>query len=250
MPARVQLQQQTELPARQACAAARASPARSRRPPPAGAHPLLARRPGALHPLHGGRPQARPAQDPVRLLQAQPAQGHQGGAAGGLRGGALGWAAARWQQRSMAGAEGWGAWRLLHANLTLHLIPAPIPLAPAYHHGEASLAGTIVGLAQDFVGSNNIHYLVPQGEPAAGCLLHWSGPAACARRGRRGTPRAAGAPAQEPPPPLHSRCCLQVSLVRGCRAARTLPAPVTSSRASRSSPATSSTSTTTACLRT
>lgn len=33
----------------------------------------------------------------------------------------------------------------------------------AYHHGEASLAGTIVGLAQDFVGSNNINLLVPSG---------------------------------------------------------------------------------------
>lgn len=37
----------------------------------------------------------------------------------------------------------------------------------AYHHGEASLGGTIVGLAQDFVGSNNINYLVPQGAPTS-----------------------------------------------------------------------------------
>jgi DNA topoisomerase-2 len=37
-------------------------------------------------------------------------------------------------------------------------------LPAAYHHGEASLSGTIVGLAQDFVGSNNVNYLVPQGE--------------------------------------------------------------------------------------
>lgn len=34
----------------------------------------------------------------------------------------------------------------------------------AYHHGEASLAETIVGMAQDFVGSNNINLLVPQGQ--------------------------------------------------------------------------------------
>ncbi|KDD76869.1 subunit A of DNA gyrase/topoisomerase IV, partial [Helicosporidium sp. ATCC 50920] len=34
----------------------------------------------------------------------------------------------------------------------------------AYHHGETSLMGTIVGLAQDFVGSNNVNYLVPQGQ--------------------------------------------------------------------------------------
>lgn len=34
----------------------------------------------------------------------------------------------------------------------------------AYHHGEASLASTIVGLAQDFCGSNNINLLVPSGQ--------------------------------------------------------------------------------------
>ena len=39
----------------------------------------------------------------------------------------------------------------------------PPPPRAAYHHGEASLGATIVGLAQDFVGSNNINYLVPQG---------------------------------------------------------------------------------------
>jgi DNA topoisomerase-2 len=35
----------------------------------------------------------------------------------------------------------------------------------AYHHGEASLHGTIIGLAQDFIGSsNNINLLVPSGQ--------------------------------------------------------------------------------------
>ncbi|RLN49417.1 hypothetical protein BBJ28_00012663, partial [Nothophytophthora sp. Chile5] len=34
----------------------------------------------------------------------------------------------------------------------------------AYHHGEASLQGTIVNMAQDFVGSNNIHLLSPIGQ--------------------------------------------------------------------------------------
>mmetsp|Transcript_76281 Transcript_76281/g.220326 ORF Transcript_76281/g.220326 Transcript_76281/m.220326 type:complete len:1247 (+) Transcript_76281:84-3824(+) len=34
----------------------------------------------------------------------------------------------------------------------------------AYHHGENSLQDTIVGMAQDFVGSNNINLLVPQGQ--------------------------------------------------------------------------------------
>lgn len=32
-----------------------------------------------------------------------------------------------------------------------------------YHHGEVSLQGAIVGLAQDFVGSNNINLLYPDG---------------------------------------------------------------------------------------
>jgi DNA topoisomerase-2 len=34
----------------------------------------------------------------------------------------------------------------------------------AYHHGEASLCATIVGMAQNFVGSNNLNLLVPQGQ--------------------------------------------------------------------------------------
>ncbi|KAK7243530.1 hypothetical protein RIF29_38329 [Crotalaria pallida] len=34
----------------------------------------------------------------------------------------------------------------------------------AYHHGEQSLATTIVGMAQDFVGSNNINLLKPKGQ--------------------------------------------------------------------------------------
>jgi len=37
-----------------------------------------------------------------------------------------------------------------------------------YHHGEASLQGTIVGMAQHFVGSNNINLLQPNGQ--FGCL--------------------------------------------------------------------------------
>jgi DNA topoisomerase-2 len=34
----------------------------------------------------------------------------------------------------------------------------------AYHHGEQSLNGAIVGMAQNFVGSNNIHLLMPNGQ--------------------------------------------------------------------------------------
>ena len=49
----------------------------------------------------------------------------------------------------------------------------------AYHHGEASLNSTIVGMAQNFVGSNNINLLKPMGQ--FGCLapdtpiLMWNG---------------------------------------------------------------------------
>ncbi|KAJ7542297.1 hypothetical protein O6H91_10G100200 [Diphasiastrum complanatum] len=34
----------------------------------------------------------------------------------------------------------------------------------AYHHGEQSLASTIIGMAQNFVGSNNINLLAPLGQ--------------------------------------------------------------------------------------
>ena len=37
----------------------------------------------------------------------------------------------------------------------------------AYHHGETSLQSTIVGMAQNFVGSNNINLLVPSGALSA-----------------------------------------------------------------------------------
>ena len=48
-----------------------------------------------------------------------------------------------------------------------------------YHHGEASLQGTIVGMAQNYTGSNNINVLNPEGQ--FGCLdpetqiLMWNG---------------------------------------------------------------------------
>jgi DNA gyrase/topoisomerase IV subunit B len=38
----------------------------------------------------------------------------------------------------------------------------------AYHHGEASLTGAIVGMAQNYMGSNNINILKPNGQ--FGCL--------------------------------------------------------------------------------
>lgn len=52
----------------------------------------------------------------------------------------------------------------------------------AYHHGEVSLMGTIIGLAQNFVGSNNLNLLLPNGQfgtrlqvcfPSHFCLVVW-----------------------------------------------------------------------------
>lgn len=34
----------------------------------------------------------------------------------------------------------------------------------AYHHGEQSLVGTIINMAQDFIGSNNLNLLIPSGQ--------------------------------------------------------------------------------------
>lgn len=54
-----------------------------------------------------------------------------------------------------------------------------------YNHGETSLQGAIVGMAQDFVGSNNVNLLQPNGQ--FGCLapdtevLRWDGSVAQAK---------------------------------------------------------------------
>ena len=46
----------------------------------------------------------------------------------------------------------------------------------AYHHGDVSLTSTIVGMAQNFVGSNNINLLYPSGAfqlcLTSACALH------------------------------------------------------------------------------
>ena len=49
----------------------------------------------------------------------------------------------------------------------------------AYHHGEASLQATIIGMAQNFVGSNNVNVLEPSGN--FGSRLQGGGDAASAR---------------------------------------------------------------------
>ncbi len=59
-------------------------------------------------------------------------------------------------------------WAALKRNLTAEIKVAQlagyVSEVAAYHHGEASLQGAIVGMAQDFMGSNNLNLLVPNGQ--------------------------------------------------------------------------------------
>jgi len=54
--------------------------------------------------------------------------------------------------------------RKLKSDIKVAQLSGYVSEHSAYHHGEASLAMTIVNLAQDFVGSNNINLLVPSGQ--------------------------------------------------------------------------------------
>eukprot|EP00899_Mesostigma_viride_P024673 jgi/Mesvir1/5390/Mv15465-RA.1 len=54
--------------------------------------------------------------------------------------------------------------RKLKADVKVAQLAGYVSEHAAYHHGEASLMSTIVGLAQDFVGSNNLNLLVPSGQ--------------------------------------------------------------------------------------
>jgi DNA topoisomerase-2 len=59
-------------------------------------------------------------------------------------------------------------WSCFKRNLTQEIRVAQlagyVSETAAYHHGEASLTSTIVGMAQIFVGSNNINLLAPNGQ--------------------------------------------------------------------------------------
>ena len=54
--------------------------------------------------------------------------------------------------------------RKLRTDIKVAQLSGYVSEHSAYHHGEASLGATIVGLAQDFVGSNNVNLLVPSGQ--------------------------------------------------------------------------------------
>jgi DNA topoisomerase II len=59
-------------------------------------------------------------------------------------------------------------WSALKRNLTTEIRVAQlagyVSETAAYHHGEASLTGAIIGMAQNFVGSNNLNLLSPNGQ--------------------------------------------------------------------------------------
>lgn len=44
----------------------------------------------------------------------------------------------------------------------------------AYHHGDQSLNGTIIGMAQNFIGSNNINLLAPKGQFGTRCMVRYT----------------------------------------------------------------------------
>ena len=58
--------------------------------------------------------------------------------------------------------------RNLYKEVKVSQLSGYISENTAYHHGEMSLQGTIIGLAQNFIGSNNINLLEPNGQ--FGCL--------------------------------------------------------------------------------
>ena len=54
--------------------------------------------------------------------------------------------------------------RKLYSEIRVAQLSGYVSEHAAYHHGEASLQGAIVGMAQDFVGANNINLLQPNGQ--------------------------------------------------------------------------------------
>ena len=54
--------------------------------------------------------------------------------------------------------------RNLYSEIKVAQLSGYVSETSAYHHGEASLQSTIVGMAQTFVGSNNLNLLQPNGQ--------------------------------------------------------------------------------------
>lgn len=54
--------------------------------------------------------------------------------------------------------------RKLHSEIKVAQLAGYVSEQTAYHHGENSLTATIVGMAQTFLGSNNVNLLSPSGQ--------------------------------------------------------------------------------------
>lgn len=54
--------------------------------------------------------------------------------------------------------------RNLYNELKVAQLASSVAEMSAYHHGEQSLVSTIINMAQNFVGANNLNILVPQGQ--------------------------------------------------------------------------------------
>jgi len=54
--------------------------------------------------------------------------------------------------------------RKLTSDIKVAQLAGYVSEVAAYHHGEASLQSTIISLARDYVGSNNVNFLVPSGQ--------------------------------------------------------------------------------------
>ena len=54
--------------------------------------------------------------------------------------------------------------RKLYSEIRVAQLAGYVSENAAYHHGEASLQGAIINMAQDFIGSNNINVLMPNGQ--------------------------------------------------------------------------------------
>ena len=54
--------------------------------------------------------------------------------------------------------------RKLHSEIKVAQLSGYVSEHGAYHHGEASLQEAIIGMAQNYVGSNNINLLMPNGQ--------------------------------------------------------------------------------------
>ena len=54
--------------------------------------------------------------------------------------------------------------RKLYSEIRVAQLAGYVSEHAAYHHGEASLQSTIIGMAQDYMGSNNLNLLMPNGQ--------------------------------------------------------------------------------------